>query len=247
VIEGRARVATTIARDGWGRTASLEGAAGLTLEARARLANAWARDAALEHASVASFARFSLELLSVGAPSDLVEMAARAMIDETEHARLCYALASRFAGRMLGPDRIDLAGAATSASLSDIVYATVRDGCVGETIAAMIAEAALERTTDPEARRALEIIAADEARHAELAYRFVAFAVGAGDASVTLAVRRGFDDALARIDRPAEPGDAIDAALEAFGRASPGLVRESIDRSVRDIVLPARALLLAST
>src|SRR5262249_44092108 len=40
-------------------------------EERAALASAYAGDALLEHASIASFARFSLELLAVGAPPSL--------------------------------------------------------------------------------------------------------------------------------------------------------------------------------
>src|SRR5262245_889099 len=55
---------------------------------RAALAAAWLRDAQMEHASIASFARFTLELLAVGAPAELVADSQRASLDEIEHARM---------------------------------------------------------------------------------------------------------------------------------------------------------------
>ena len=56
-----------------------------------------------------------------------------------------------------------------------IVVLTFREGCVGETVAALEAREALDHATDPEVRAALERIAADEQRHAELAWRVVSW------------------------------------------------------------------------
>jgi len=56
----------------------------------------------LEHASIAAFARFSLQLLSLGAPAGLIDDCTRALGDETAHARLCFQLASAYAGRAIG-------------------------------------------------------------------------------------------------------------------------------------------------
>ena len=44
----------------------------LSESTRARLAREWAHIGALEHASVASFARFTLQLMALGAPADLL-------------------------------------------------------------------------------------------------------------------------------------------------------------------------------
>ena len=49
-------------------------------------------------AEIASFARTSLDLLALGAPADLVAETHRAALDEIEHARIAYALASAFSG-----------------------------------------------------------------------------------------------------------------------------------------------------
>ena len=57
----------------------------LPAETRARLGVAWLEIARMEHASIAAFARFALQLLAVGAPPDLILAGQRAMADETNH------------------------------------------------------------------------------------------------------------------------------------------------------------------
>lgn len=143
----------------------------------------------MEHASVAAFARFSLELLALGAPSDLVLEAARAMQDETIHAELCFGLASRYGDCVLGPGPLSPDSALDGVSLESAVRNTLLEGCIGETLAAAEAQAACEHVKDPVVRQILERIAADETRHAALAFRFVSWAIGHGDARIQELVR----------------------------------------------------------
>ncbi|MFN7146774.1 MAG: hypothetical protein ACK4YP_23575, partial [Myxococcota bacterium] len=82
----------------------------LTPEERRVLAEAWTRDALIEHASVAAFARFALELLAVGAPADLVDAAHAAARDEVRHARLAFALAEAYAGAPVAPGGFPFGG-----------------------------------------------------------------------------------------------------------------------------------------
>ena len=65
----------------WSRELT-EVAQSLTEGLRQSLAREWLRAASFEHASIASFNRFSLELLVLGAPADLVDRANRAALDE---------------------------------------------------------------------------------------------------------------------------------------------------------------------
>lgn len=76
---------------------------GIPASEREAIARGWARAGLLEHASIAAFARFTLQLLALGAPPALVLDARAAIGDETEHARLCFTIASAYAGRPLGP------------------------------------------------------------------------------------------------------------------------------------------------
>lgn len=146
----------------------------MTAEERAQLGEAWLAMGLTEHASVAAFARFVLHLLSLAAPPDLVQDAIRAMADEVEHARLCFALAQRVTGEAAGPGLMNLAGIfAKKDDPAAILRAAILEGCFEETISARCVQAALERTVDDAVRAALTRIVEDESRHAALSWRFV--------------------------------------------------------------------------
>jgi hypothetical protein len=177
-IDGEVRTASTSQRGDWageGALAELDGE--LSELDRAVLADYFARAALLEHASVAAFARFALELLHFGAPLHLVAGAQRAMGEELEHARLCFALASRYSGHSVGPGALDVRGCLEHLSLADAVRSAVREGCVGETVAAVQAAEAFEHARDAGVKAALEQIRRDEWEHAQLSFQFVRWAL----------------------------------------------------------------------
>jgi hypothetical protein len=148
----------------------------LSLGERAALARHWTKLGQMEHASIAAFARFSLQLLALGAPPDLVDACTQALADETAHAKLCFGIASAYAGRPIGPGPLDVSNSLELASLADIVDLVILEGCIGETSAALDALESAETAADPVIRDAYARIAADEQRHAELAFRFVRWA-----------------------------------------------------------------------
>jgi hypothetical protein len=222
---------------------------GLTEVEREALAATWARDGLLEHASVASFARFSLDLLAAGAPADLVEAAHMAALDEVRHARLCFALASAYRGATVEPGPFPCGESVrVESSLSALAVAAVKEGCVGETIAAILAAEQLAAATDPAVRAVLATIAEDEARHAELAFRAVAWAIRAGGEPVRAAVAAAFADAE-RDSAMAGTAEAEGAgALSAHGRLNAMDARTAAARALAEVVLPSgRALLAASS
>ena len=135
----------------------------------------WLGEALTEHASIASFARLTLQLLALGAPADLVEGAQRAGLDELRHAAFCFEMASRFAGAELKPGPLSVDGALDDLSLAALIECNLREGCIGETLAARELERRAEQTTDPEVRQALLAICEDELRHAELAFQIHAW------------------------------------------------------------------------
>jgi hypothetical protein len=147
----------------------------------------------MEHASIAAFARFSMQLLSLGAPASLVEETTRAMHDETVHAKLAFSLASAYAGEAIGPGPLPIDGAMAPASFDAIVRLTIREGCIGETVAALEAQAALENEADPVVARVLARIVDDETRHALLAFRFVQWAATRDRPTVARVFREELD------------------------------------------------------
>jgi hypothetical protein len=63
----------------------------------------WTQRALGEHSSVASFSVFSIALMTNQAPSDLVNDALNAGLDEVRHAKTSFEIASVLAGRDVRP------------------------------------------------------------------------------------------------------------------------------------------------
>ncbi|XXT17925.1 ferritin-like domain-containing protein [Sorangium sp. So ce429] len=220
----------------------------LTDEERETLAEGWLRSALEEHASVASFARFALDLMAHGAPSSLVEAAHIAALDEVAHARLGFSLASAYRGAPVGPAAFPMPhGVPVAADLVALACAAAEEGCVGETVAALVAAEQRARAEDPAVRAALEAIADDEARHAELAWLTVAWAIGAGGEPVRRAVAGVFEAAAESLRRPppaeAEAPRGRAAALAAHGHLAAADLRALSRAALAQVVLPcARSL-----
>lgn len=253
LIGGAPRCAPRAERSDWRSTIQSAPAASRPLapELRTALARGWTEQALMEHASVAAFARFALQLMALGAPAELVAAAAGAMQDEIRHAQDCFALARRYADGDIGPGPLNLAGAREGCDLAAIVLGAVREGCVGETLAALEAAEALQHCEDAAARPVLERIAFDEARHAELAWRFVAWALqrsrGTPRASeLHGCVRAAFDAELVAADAP-HPIRERDRELARHGQLSAPVRLALRARALRAVVAPCAAALLDSS
>ncbi len=217
LVETEARVADAVTRCDWNDSGNpgprLDH---LTPLERRALAEHWTKMGQMEHASIAAFARFSLQLLSLGAPPELVEACTAALADETAHTRLCFGFASAYAGHAIGPGPLDISGSLEVTSLPDVVDLVIVEGCFGETSAALEALEAADTAADPVIRAVYEQIASDEQRHAELAFRFVRWAL-----------ERDHDGVAERIETALAEGERISA-------------------SVRDVAVPCLEALLTS-
>lgn len=148
--------------------------AGIPDDLRTRLAEAWLEIARGEHASVAAFARLSLELMRFGAPSYLVDQAHAAARDELVHAALAFELASAYAGRAYQPGPMPLpAELPLAVDVAELTLAAAREGCLNETMAAREAMEAADQVIDPHVRKILRRIAADESRHAIFSWQLL--------------------------------------------------------------------------
>ncbi len=207
--------------------------------AREALARAWEADAQMEHASIASFARFCLQLLALGAPAPLVEAAQAAGADEVRHARVAFTIAHRLGGRARAPSSLPQAGAAVPTRLVEVVAAVIAEGCVGETISAAVAQRQAESCKDPTIRAALEQIAEDEARHAELAWRFVAWALVGSDEALIAQAQRAFEATIEAGLQCTGDGGLSEGVLHAHGRLSVAEQRRVHEQTVHQALIPA--------
>ncbi|MRG92478.1 ferritin-like domain-containing protein [Polyangium spumosum] len=231
VISGEARAAKPRARADWRAALDFEVDA-LSLEAREAISAHHAAIAAMEHASIASFSRFTLQLLALGAPAELVAEAQIASLDEVTHAQVEYAIASRLAGRFIGPDKLPEATARLESDVISFVEALVMEGCVGETLGAAEGQEVLRGVRDDGLRAALAKIAADEERHAALAWKTLQWALGAFGAEAREAAERAFARALVIHGEDPAEGPVENEEFGVLGARTLGARRREVLRSV---------------
>jgi hypothetical protein len=201
-------------------------------EVAAQLAEEWSADGALEHASVASFAKLTLDLMTLGAPPELLARASQAALDEIEHARSCFALASAYAGKPIGPGPLPVPER-QPVSVEELAKEVFVDGCVGETRNAVEARVASESARDPLVRELLERIARDEEEHAELAWRVLAWLV-ARRPELGARLERWAEE----LERHSRTERAPEATLAEHGRID-GETRDALQRAtLAQIVRP---------
>lgn len=148
----------------------------LSEEERQLIAEGWKKAALAEHASIASFSRFTLQLLHLGAPANLVSASITAANDEVKHTIMCLDMVHYWTGQKIGPSGLELANLSHDFDVSSIVYGTLSEGCIGETIAAEIAVRGVSLSEDDKTREILSQIAIEEQCHADLAWNFLHWA-----------------------------------------------------------------------
>jgi hypothetical protein len=131
-----------------------------------RLGRWLAATAHSEAASVVAFLAIADELAAHGAPEALILRAREAAADEVAHARAMARLALARGARVKAPSF----GAIEVRDLTALALENAAEGCVRETWAALEAAHQARTAADPELRRVMARIAADETRHAELSH-----------------------------------------------------------------------------
>ena len=160
----------------------------------------------LEAVSVHAFARLERELDAHRAPPTLLRDARRARRDEVRHTAMTTRLARRRGASPRLPEAPDLCLAndlggppPRTRTLFEMALENAVEGCVRETYGAV--QGLVEARTSPDAtmRRAMQAIATDECRHAELAWAVHAWAMPRLTDDERRTVERAMKDAIAEI------------------------------------------------
>ncbi len=170
-----------------------------------------AATAYLEAASVHAFEHLALELEAHGAPTRLSRAARRAARDEVRHARVIAALAEHEGGVV--PEVREQWREVRS--LEDMALENAVEGCVRETFGAAIATIQAARAGDAKVRRAMNGIARDETRHAELSWAVARWLSPKLDVAARHRVHEAQDQAIAALARDAahEPDPSLTEKL----------------------------------
>lgn len=204
----------------------------------------WLERAADEHASIASFARSTLELMAVGAPMSLIVDSQRAGLDESRHTEICLEIAAHFGHRnhSLGPLPI---AQARSGDLASLAENTFWEACVGETIAALIAQHQADQCRDPALSARLAKIAEDEQRHAGLGWATLRWALHREPDRVSQTIERALTTLRSMQQASTEAGDASsrsESAASAQQLARAGMLSRQralqIADSARETLIP---------
>lgn len=155
------------------------------------LGGEWTNNALGEHASIASFAAFSIALMTNHAPSNLVEDSLKAALDEVRHAKTSFDIASKLMGKLVGPGPLPPSSHEFNHDLTTLAMSVAKEGCVDETLSALAAAAEVELIDEvltngvAEGNKYLDIdsellvwirnelhtISMDESNHSALAWR----------------------------------------------------------------------------
>jgi hypothetical protein len=194
-------------------------------------ATLWIRNADAEWVSVAAFSKLSLELLELGAPSELVRECHTAALEEIAHTRLCLDVASGLhrgaadAGEAPIPALSSLRGGRTH--LVDVATESLVQGAFLERVSAEVARELGDCCDNTPIRAALQRISADEQQHAEHSFQIVLWCLQQAGATLGPTLQRALAAAGQQPPDPSEIG--ADGAYEDLG--IPGAARMAAVRA----------------
>jgi hypothetical protein len=190
--------------------------------APADLAAQWRENGRTEHASVAAFARLTLDLVALGAPPHLISASQADAIDEVRHAELCFSLARSLDGRAEDPGPFPAAHRARTLpptrtlGLATLAVDSLVDGALHEGVSARVIAKLAKRSDVPAIRGVMKEIAADEGRHSAHGWDVVEWCLHEGKAPVASALLGALRTLPARM-RVSVPEAARDGAWEPWG------------------------------
>jgi hypothetical protein len=220
-------------------------------DVREAVAAQWRENGRTEHASVAAFARLTMDLMALGAPPELICSANLDARDEIRHTELCFSLAKALDGRDGGPGPFPDAQSARALpsnrtlALAQLAVDSLIDGALHEGLSARILAQLARRCEEPATRSLLLELAADEGRHSAHGWDAVKWCLDEGGAPVAHALRAA---AAMLPEEPATvlPPAARDGSWEAFGIHGAALEAEQYRRALASLTRRVAAMTEAS-
>jgi hypothetical protein len=212
------------------------------------VANQWRENGKTEHASVAAFARLTLDLMALGAPPSLIKAANQDALDEIRHTEICFALATAIDGQRLSPapfpeaQRVATLPRNRTLALAKLAVDSLIDGALHEGVSARIIAKLAQRSEVSEITAALKEIAADEGRHAAHGWAVVEWCRLEGGEAVEHALL-GAIRALPHEMHSELPAAAAGGAWEVWGIHGNQLEAEEYQKARADVIARVHQLI----
>lgn len=184
------------------------------------VASYWANAAVMEGVAVPAFEQLVVDLQAHGAPPALIKGARLAIRDEERHASTATRMARALGVEPVVPEVPLL----PPRSVLELARENAREGCVGETYAALQAAWQAQHARDPAVRTLMTSLARDESKHAAVSWAVHAWAMEQLNQDVKANVAQ--EMALAWQDLEALAQDAPPRELvELLGLPNPGAAK----------------------
>jgi hypothetical protein len=138
----------------------------------------WKVSLRYEHASVASFARFAIDLMTIEAPLEMIERAQKCSLEEIEHAKICALVVGKIMAAKEGENerfavklgKFPKHHVEFDGDLARLCKAVAFEGCINESIAAAHLLYASQLCSNESLKALLKYVAEQEWGHAVFAF-----------------------------------------------------------------------------
>lgn len=211
-----------------------------TKEERKSAGHFYLETARAEHASVASFNRFSLELISLGAPANLIRRAQEAALDEVRHAQQAFSISNTLLSKEFQPSAMSIDVQLAKNHLA-LAKAVLEEAAIQETIAVLLAVEQLRVVQSPVIKAYLQEVVEDESRHAELAFDTLRWCLEMGGEEVRTLIHDRIQESI-HFSTKMYPKEAIIA----LGIPSQDTLKRMVQRGIREVIIPSLRSLIAT-
>ena len=157
--------------DGWTNDDLTINCAYLSKEEIATVISHWENVTQLEHSSIASFSRFSLQMMAMGAPADILLAIQKATSDEIRHTQRAADILSGLIGSKVTLGAFPIKGLSIESSREALISNLIKEACFAETLGVAELTAALKWCDHPEISAHLSEVLEEETEHAHLAWK----------------------------------------------------------------------------
>ena len=186
-----------------------------------------------EHASIASFNRFALELISFGAPPNLIQRAQEAAIDEIRHAQSAFSIANSLLEQQPQPANMPM-DVQLATNIQDLASAVLEEAAIQETLAVLLAAEQRKIVQSPDIKRFLDDVIRDESRHAELAFETLRWCIEVGGEEIRSLIAQRIQQPI-KISTQNYPKQAI----AALGLPNQEALQRMVQRGISEVIIPA--------